>query len=352
MKLVLLKTPTTRLQAANLAIPWKKSAVSNLPHGKATRVKILVEDFLRSDRYKSLGLHTKKSYLSALNTFELLVLASNQNIFQMRAHNVDYGIVDYIKHVLGHSHAPATISMYFSMLSGIWDVALRNGKVNFNPWQKARIKLNNERDVTWTPEQIRTGINTAKEMGFHVLALYLLLAYETAQRPWRDLRDLKWENIKLDENGRQFVDFIISKTRTRLLLPLSKEAIKALNEAKVTAYSGLSEYIFIDANCKRYTQSALTEQFKKMKKRAMLDPVLLIRDLRRTAITEMAMAGATTEEITASTGWRCTDSVIRRYSRLRKRTAERGLEKREALRDEQKQLSEVPTVCTEVEITT
>jgi len=154
------------------------------------------------------------------------------------------------------------------------------------------------------------------------LALYIQMSYMCGQRPWKDLRNLKWSNIKLDKKG-YYLDFIISKTNTHLMLPLSKETMNLLN-----SLTKASEYIFVTENGEHLCQAAISSQFKKVKKYALLDNNLMIRDLRRTAITEMAMAGATTQEIEATTGWRCSNAVLKRYAVLRKETANNCLDKR------------------------
>lgn len=310
--------------------PWELKGVHALPHGKGTRVNILVRDYMFSDKWANLTNATKKNYTSCIRSLESLILSNASSLMVMHAHRVDYGTADYIKRVLGFYLRPATISQYFSLLSSVWELALRNGKVAINPWAKSGIRIKNIRDTTWSTQQINIGIKTSLELGYDLLALYIQLSYETALRPWSDLRHLKWENIKLDKDGQIVLDIIIQKTGVHLLLPLSKAATDILN-----TLPKISEYVFVNSEGSHLTQSTLTEHFIRMKRIAMLDNSLLIRDLRRTAVTEMAMSGATVSEITAATGWKVSQSIINRYAVIKQRTAKNCVTKREEFQNEQ-----------------
>ena len=93
---------------------------------------------------------------------------------------------------------------------------MRNGYIANNPWEKARIKLDNLREVVWTYEQIKSAIDMAKECGYDLLALYITMAYTTGQRPYSDLRELKWENF-VKQGDRYILDFTIAKTNQHIL---------------------------------------------------------------------------------------------------------------------------------------
>lgn len=302
--------------------PWDKS-IKQAPH-VGTLVGFIIDDYLKSSRYHELAWSTKQAYLASLRFFDGLILNTGTNIFKFRAHKVTFSTVEYIQTVLKHTKKPAWIKFHFTVMNNVWDNALRKGYVHNNPWVRPHIKVSNERDITWTREQIETAINTAKRLGYDVLALYLRLAYETVQRPWQDLRNLKWDNIKDDVSG-QVLDFVISKTNTRILVPLSPRAQTALKEQK-----RISEYVFADKIGTRPVRMAIHNHFKRVLEAAGLPEDLQIRDLRRTGVTEMAENGCTALEIEALTGWRCTEAVIRRYARVRLKTAQHALSKRES----------------------
>lgn len=254
-------------------------------------------------------------------------MANGKTIFQMKVHLIDYGIVDYMQRLMRHAYEGATIRLSFTVLANVWDVGLRNGRVNVNPWLKPHISVRNERDITWKYADVRKAVECAREMGFNLLALYLVMMYETAQRPWKDLRDLTWENIHQDTDGSRILDFVISKTKTHLMIPLSQVACLALdNTPKV------SKFIFAGENGEVLTRQCISRQFDIVKKTCMLNPELQFRDLRRTAVTEMVQNGATGEEIKAVTGWRDGNGIIHRYARIRFLTAKNAMDKRDKSR--------------------
>ena len=334
--------PVKKQTRRTMRKPWELKSVHSLPHGKGTRVNLLVKEYLTSERYRVLADQTKKMYLCAIRAMEDLILPNGHNLMVAFSHHIDYGIADYVKRVYGFNLKPATLGLYFTVYSNIWDLGLRNGRVAYNPWNKCNIKVDNLRDITWTPEQIELAINTSKELGFKLLAAYIAIAYHTAQRPWSDLRNLKWDNLKLDRNGCNLLDFKIQKTGVRMLLPLSDEVMEVIKELP-----RLSEYIFVTNKGERLTQQTITTQFSLVKKYAMLDKALLIRDLRRTAVTEMAMSGATVSEITAATGWKVTDKIINRYAVMKLTTAQNCLNKRQSFRKSNVSTAEDTTVCRE-----
>lgn len=308
--------------------PWELPGVNPLPHKKGTRVHALVKLYLQSDSYRTLAIASKRQYTSCLCNLEKFTLPTGGTIFDMYAHACDYGLADYLKRVMAFAIKPATIKLHFAVLKTVWEFGLKTGRVAYNPWARPNIRISNFRDMTWNPEQIQLAIDAANNLGYNVLALYIHMAYTTAQRPFSDLRHMKWSNLKVDADGTPFLDFIIQKTNTHLILPLDKRTYNLL-----MSLERKSEYIFVSDKGSLLTGACITQQFKKVKKYAMLDDNLMIRDLRRSAVTEMAMAGATPMEIEAITGWHCTEAMLKRYAPMRFNTAKNALEKREAMRN-------------------
>ena len=311
----------------HLKLPWDRA--DKQPHGKAVHVSVLVDEYLKSQKYNGISLGSKMRYQSALKLFDHLVMANNKTLYQMYAHKVDFGVVDYLHAVLAHTHSAATIRLCFSIMQNVWDVALRNGRVIYNPWARNGVKVDNERDVTWTHEQVNASVLKAKELGYNILALYILFGYETGIRMWSDLRRLTYEMIHTDDKGGVVLEFTIAKTNVHLCLPLSNVIVDALKETGRT--TGL---IFMDDKGRLLTQGCFFRQFRAVKTAAMLPMHLQLRDLRRTAVTELVTSGATDREIAAITGWKNPGSVINRYARIRLQSAENGMNKRWASREQ------------------
>ena len=325
-------------------VPKLKFGLAATPHGKAVRIHTLVDNYLRSDRFKSLSASSRRNYMSCMKSIETLQLRGNRSLFTEYAHRIDYTTADYIKRILSYRKAQSTVALHFSVFSSIWELGMRNGYIANNPWEKARIKLDNLREVVWTYEQIKSAIDMAKECGYDLLALYITMAYTTGQRPYSDLRELKWENF-VKQGDRYILDFTIAKTNQHILLPLDKPT-----ENMLLNMPRVSEYIFTDKKGKRLSSTCITNQLHRVKSRCRIPEDLKMRDLRRTAVTELAQAGATVSEITAITGWKCSEKVLNRYAVMRLNTADNALAKRKAFQNDS--LSKSSSVLSEPTTTT
>lgn len=303
----------------------RRDYVYIMPFGKSIRVRDIIGEYCQSHKYLKLCKGSKELYQVVIRYFDGLILANNKTLFSMEVHKIDYGIVDYIHNVMSHTLSGATIKLYFSVLSNAWHHSLRLGKVPYNPWLKNEVRVKNERDTVWQPEEIKLAVDTANDKGYHVLALYIVLAYETGVRPWIDLRNLKWENFKQHEDGNYIIDFVISKTNVHLMLPLSIGVRDIL-----LSMARHNDYIFCNASGRHYTRQAISWQLDKVKESANLPKELQFRDIRRTVNTELAEKGATREELRSINGWK-SDRHIPRYARIRYGVAKNGLQKRWAV---------------------
>lgn len=296
---------------------------------KHLRVKLLINNYLLSHEFRKLKPSSQKIYFSVIDQFEDLLLYTGKTFLETNAHTIDYQMTEYLKDVLLHKYTESTLGSYFKVMNAVWRFGMRRSMVFMNPWDKPGLSRAQERDTTWTPEQVELAYETAKTKGFNTLAMYLILAYETAQRPWRDLRDLKWESVReIEQDGKRRLvfDFVISKTNTHIILPLSDRVIDLLDNR-----SRLDSYVFSEAKGKRLSAVCMQQQLEVVKREAKLPRELQFRDFRRTAITELAEAGCTTREIEAITGWRVSEAVIHRYARVRYKTALNAQAKRDAL---------------------
>lgn len=313
---------------------WKVlNSAKGLPYGKASRVQQIVDEYQLSDRFRRLGRRTRQNYLGVLINWKLTRLPNNKTIFDLYVHKVDHPTVNHFLRTLRFKYKTAHIAMMCTVMSMAWKIAIKNGRAAYNPWVDLDLSIDNERDVVWTEMQVQLAISTAKDMGYKTLALYLLVMYETGQRPWVDLRDLTWDNIEEaeDEHGCKYhyINYRTSKTGTRLYIPLSDRCYAAIKEHCV----GLG-FLFAEKEGTRRTAQALHYQYTKVKRKAGLNDKLQFRDLRRTAACELAETGATPEEFRAIFGWTKAEQVIHRYSRIRLRTAVNGMRKRNAGKSE------------------
>lgn len=309
-----------------LPAKWDLETTRGLPYGRTCKVQEIVDDFERSDRFHTLAFNTKRGYRASFKSWRSLTLPDGKSIFDMYVHRVDYQLVDHYVKLMRFKYSATTIRYMCMVMSIVWKLALRNRKVAYNPWDDLNIKINNERDVTCTKQDITNAVVKAEELGYHTLALYLLFMYETGQRPWSDIRNFKWENIRhvgTTNNLSYTLSFTIAKTGVHIQLPINADLVARLDSRK-----RYSEYIFAEEGGERKTQQALHNQFRRVKREAKLADNLQFRDIRRSLAVELVEAGATRDEIRSVFGWQG-DSVVHRYARLRYQTAENALRKRD-----------------------
>lgn len=303
----------------------------NLPHGKSSTVRALMDAYELSDRYKLLADSTKRSYRSAFAIWEKTYLPDRKTIYQLKVHKVDYRLVDHFVQLLRHKYQAPRIKLLCAVMSAAWNLGIRHGRVIINPWTDLRLKCKNERDVVWSEEQVELAISKAKEFGYDTLALYLLMMYETGQRPWIDLRNLTWDNIgeHEDDDGARYyiITYRSSKTGIDLSIPISNRCFTAMQE-----HSGGTGFIFEDTEGSRRTAQAIHYQFKRVKRQTGISNTLQFRDLRRTSVVELIEAGATDQEIRAIHGWKG-NRTLPRYARIRLQAARNGQQKRVKLKD-------------------
>jgi integrase len=151
----------------------------------------------------------------------------------------------------------------------------------------------NRREEIWSPDEIEKFLakcegalhGDAIALGFNIL-LY------TAQRPG-DVRAMTWQAYNGDT-----ITIRQQKTGRLHEAPCHEALRRLLDEAKVKRTGTL---IVARPNGQRLTQPTWTKAFNAIRHKAGLDH-LQARDLRRTAVVNLARAGATVPEIAANTG--------------------------------------------------
>lgn len=312
----------------------------SLPYGKSCLVQEIIDEYLLSPMYQSVSDSTKRSYSAHMATWRKLSLPDKKTIFDLYVHKVNPALVDHFINLMRFKgYAPATVIVYCAIMNNAWKIALRRGKVLFNPWTDLGVKCANERDTTWSQEEIEQALIKCDELGFPTLGLYIRFMYETGQRPWVDLRNLTWENIYDNADGTGILDYISSKTGVHMAVPISSNLMHSLNRFK-----GRSEFIFTEEGGARRSKQTLHNQFCRVRREARINSSLQLRDIRRTVAVELIEAGATRDEIRSVGGWK-KDASIHRYARIRFKAAQNGLKKRE----EQRRQHAGPELCVIVE---
>jgi integrase len=177
----------------------------------------------------------------------------------------------------------------WTVLARILSWALNRGLVGANPCEKGgRLYRGNRADKIWTDSDEEAFIATAPAH----LHLPMLLALWTGQRQG-DLLRLPWSAY----DGRA-IRLQQSKGRVRVTIPVGAPLKAALDEAAKTKRSPT---ILLNLDGQPWTADGFRSSWGKAQRKAGIVGVTF-HDMRGTAVTRLALAGATEAEIATITG--------------------------------------------------
>lgn len=178
---------------------------------------------------------------------------------------------------------------------------LRLPYVTDNPFYRLGRITPPPRRQRWTPEQIERFVKVAERLGYPVIGRCALLCMELMQRPG-DMLSLKWgafderRNAWFIRQTKRAAEVFVPPT-ARLQRSLEPERRKAMAEA---AGGDISDrFVCPTPTGKRWHRRNFDKAVREIARAAGLPDELQIRDLRRTAATEAASAGATPAELMA-----------------------------------------------------
>ena len=180
-----------------------------------------------------------------------------------------------------------------AVLRRVADVAIRRGLLDRNPATLLDLEGSKRREAIWGQDEI-DGFLKACE-GQHLaeaIALGFQIMLYTAQRPG-DVRAMTWPQYNGDT-----ITVRQQKTGKLVEVPCTAALRLLLDAAKIKRTGTV---IVAGPNGQRLTGTTWRRAFRDISHKAGLDH-LQARDLRRTAVVNLARAGATVPEIAAITG--------------------------------------------------
>ena len=212
---------------------------------------------------------------------------------------------EYYTTLMQHSHSQANGDL--RVLSLLFSFAIREELAKLNPAKYVRKSTLPPRTTTWTPSEIEHFIETADTLGYDHIADAVVLAYNTAQRQ-SDILNMRWMHYDVVKDS---ISVTQSKTGTKLNLPVLPALKSRLDGIRQRAYACL---LIINNKGKGITQAGFQKQFSNIRRKAGLSH-LRFHDLRGTAITRLANAGATTPEIASISGHslQSVDNILKHY---------------------------------------
>jgi integrase len=175
------------------------------------------------------------------------------------------------------------------VLARVLSVAKDRGRIANNPCERGgRLYAGSRRDKIWTREDESAFLQTTPAY----IRLGFLLALWTGQRQG-DLLRLPWSGY----DGAR-IRLRQSKTGTRIEIPVGGPLKLALDEA---AKRKRSTVVLTNSSGNAWTEHGFRSSWRKACAKAGVDG-LTFHDLRGTAVTRLALAGATESQIAVFTG--------------------------------------------------
>jgi integrase len=266
------------MAAYNEAIKQRVNRASS-----ATLLTVL-NDFQHSGEFEKLAPTTKGDYVRLIKQIEADFADLPLDALADKRTRGDF--LDWRDRLSKRSQRQADYA--WTVLARCLSWAKNRGKVTINPCEKGgRLYDGSRADIIWTPAQEKAFLDSAPAH----LRLAFMLAIWTGQRKG-DLLRLTWDAY----DGKR-ISLVQSKTGVRVVIPVGKP-LKALLEA-----ARGTEGLVLRTGKKNtaWTEDGFHTSWTKACDKAGIKGVTF-NDLRGTAVTRLALAGATEPEIATITG--------------------------------------------------
>lgn len=251
----------------------------------------LVEYYLHSDRFLSLGAKSQKEYETHLRNVcatRINHLGKNLGAIQLKNLKLSHIREGYDAWLV---RGIRTANYRVAALSAALSYGVECDLIDYNPTRGLRKKSTKPRRVRWERSQVITFLDTAySDFRWRSIGLIVHMAYEWAQRVG-DMRLLTWDSLDLEA---QRVDLTQSKRNAEVHLPIPDDLTAMLKQQQQDF--GFQKYVApktkpVAGSYSPYPIDQIDDALNEVKLAAGLPRHLTAMDLRRTAITEMAEAG-------------------------------------------------------------
>ena len=282
-----------------------------LAHIKLGTVGDLVRQFERSPKFARYALRTQQDYSWMFRSIECQSVHGNRMFGHLNLSEVTRQLAYtlYEENVSLRGSASANKAM-----NG-WSSAFRYGMLKFeqltsNPFADLDMLYSPPRRQRWTDDQLSRFIKAADRLGDPSIGRCALMCMKLVQRP-RDILSLKWgaydrhERVwHIGQTKRGAVVRVPETRRLRLALGPIRRSVPVSKGAEAN-----ERYVCGTVTGKRWHRRNFTKAVRSIARVIGLPDELQIRDLRRTAATEGASAGATPAEMMAVGGWSSPTSI-------------------------------------------
>ncbi len=266
----------------------------------------LFEEFFRSDKFGKLAASTRKDYRWLAGRIGGLELGST-TLGRCPARSVKARHADKIHGILEKESGQAAAHYACRFARRVWNWARRQEHVDpeaANPWAEMSLGKLPERDQRWTPEQVEAFCAKARDLGWPSQALAVQLSYWLAHRQG-DVLHATWTD--LEKQARR-------TRKTRAEVPVVASVYPELAAALATVERRHVQVVVCESTDRPWKADHFRHVFRQIADAAGLPEDLQFRDLRATAATELADAGATVPELRSHGGW-TNAAMALRYAR-------------------------------------
>lgn len=276
--------------------------------GPRSKIKHVVNHYLRSSSFLSLSSRSQQNYESTLRAI-LDSSINSKKLGEIRLSDVTSRICSKFYDEWLRSTSTYTANRYSLIFSVFLNYCISIELIDINPMSRVKKQQHEPKSIVWTREQVERFLNTAfSEFKYRNVGLITLMCYEWAQRPI-DIQRLKWENIDFENKK---VTIKQTKRGATVQLPLEEPLLSMLKEQKDTW--DFQEYVVphhrpSDNAYRPFASSTMSSLVNEIKEASGLPKELLIGHLRKTAINEMVEANLDSTSIMQVTGHRSISSL-------------------------------------------
>lgn len=271
-------------------------------------IKTLFENFKTTREWKKLSPSSQRAY-----DLQMRKGLTDYFLIRTRVSQINEEFVDELYDKIKTDVSLSMANMFMKVMRRIWSVGRRKKWVSNNPFREMGLEGEEAREIRWTVEQYNLYIRTTIHYGRTALRTLAAFCYVLGQRPG-DMLKLTRKNFNslLTE-----VTFIQQKTGKKMHMPLTLELIRLAKAAFAYDNDKLIDISAREAN----------EQHRDILRVTGLPTYLQLRDLRRTAISEVMENGGSDAEGQSISGHVNRDE-LNTYSPSNITMARHALEKR------------------------
>jgi integrase len=282
-----------------------KTPKMKLTNVAPTTFGYLIREFEASPRFAHYAPRTQEDYSNICRNVETQAIDGQRMFGELTVADVtkQLAYTIYEQNILAHGLAQANKISSVCQRAFRYGV-LRRAEITTNPFSDLDRMTPPSRRQRWSENQLCNFTAKAEEMSLSSIGLCALLCMELVQRPG-DILSMKWSAYQQRERTWHIGQ---SKRGAEVRVPETKRLRKALGVARRVAREKAGGNIDEALVCqtvtgKRWHRRNFTKAVRRIARAAGLPDDLQIRDLRRTAATEGASAGATPAELMAVGGW-------------------------------------------------